>query len=659
MLFFGATVITLSTSQSVSALTTIPTKMNYQGRLTTSGGVALADGNYNMRFRLYTTPAGGAAVWSSDRMVSASQGVTIKNGLFAIQLGSIVPLPASLFAGGTLYLEVELPTPASATSASPVWSEGPMTPRNQMASSAYAFNSETLDGLDSSDFAQIGSNNSYTGAQTFNGTSVSIGGAASATKFNVAGLFNVNTTGSSVSIGVPDATGTILALDTKTTAGDPTGTNGAMYYNASSAKFRCYQNGVWVDCVSPSGGTTSLQDAYNASSTPATISTTASKSVKIAAGASPSNNIFSVDTAGQAVSINNANGIGVTYGGGTGTIEGSGIRVDYTPGGTAGATWNGIKIAANPSGAAAGVTSYGLNVNGPTTQGPGMEVGLSIDANWDAGIQLGSKTGEPDNPPGDNIYVYASKYAGRSLLSQKSPSGVAFAYQPALFQNTVTMFSPNTSTSGSYIGGTWTIDTTASTPSPNNQALGFGTNFATAATVNDTAGTYQNIAQFVRGNLAGGANGFFNVSRIVLPDANYGSGSTGARVWIGMTSQTSGTMVQSDNPTGNYAGFSYNTNRNDVNWQFITKDNSTQNIIDTGVPLVTGKAYDFYVYTPPNGTTIYWRVDNLNDGVMQEGSTTNNLPINTTYLRGSAGISTLTTTARNIRVNKIYVEADR
>ena len=61
----------------------------------------------------------------------------------------------------------------------------------------------------------------------------------------------VDTLNSRVTIGTSDTTGTLLVLDTKTTAGDPTGTNGAMYYNSDASKFRCYQAGEWQDCITP------------------------------------------------------------------------------------------------------------------------------------------------------------------------------------------------------------------------------------------------------------------------------------------------------------------------------------------------------------------------------------------------------------------------
>jgi hypothetical protein len=49
-----------------------------------------------------------------------------------------------------------------------------------------------------------------------------------------------------------NATGYLLVLDNKTgSATDPTGVTGAMYYNSSLGKFRCYENGAWKNCISP------------------------------------------------------------------------------------------------------------------------------------------------------------------------------------------------------------------------------------------------------------------------------------------------------------------------------------------------------------------------------------------------------------------------
>ncbi len=78
---------------------------------------------------------------------------------------------------------------------------------------------------------------------------------------NAAGtsMFTVDTANARVYIGNPsaDAVGTLLVIDTKNTSGDPTGVAGGMYYNSNMGKFRCYENGIWKDCI---GG-----DAYKIS----------------------------------------------------------------------------------------------------------------------------------------------------------------------------------------------------------------------------------------------------------------------------------------------------------------------------------------------------------------------------------------------------------
>jgi hypothetical protein len=65
--------------------------------------------------------------------------------------------------------------------------------------------------------------------------------------------FNVDTSGAVVRIGsaTSDAVATFLVLDTYNTAADPAGgTNGAMYYNGATNKSRCYEGGIWKDCIS-------------------------------------------------------------------------------------------------------------------------------------------------------------------------------------------------------------------------------------------------------------------------------------------------------------------------------------------------------------------------------------------------------------------------
>jgi parallel beta-helix repeat protein len=64
-------------------------------------------------------------------------------------------------------------------------------------------------------------------------------------------MFTVDTTNARLYVGpvAGDTVGTILVLGKKTNAGDPTGVEGAMYYNSNTKKFRCYVTDHWRDCI--------------------------------------------------------------------------------------------------------------------------------------------------------------------------------------------------------------------------------------------------------------------------------------------------------------------------------------------------------------------------------------------------------------------------
>ena len=65
----------------------IPLKIDYQGRLTDTGGEPLSDTTVNIVFSIYTDSVGGSQVWSSG-----ARPVQITDGLFNYTLGSHVTL---------------------------------------------------------------------------------------------------------------------------------------------------------------------------------------------------------------------------------------------------------------------------------------------------------------------------------------------------------------------------------------------------------------------------------------------------------------------------------------------------------------------------------------------------------------------------------------
>ena len=206
--WLGTAVFGVLAAPKAEAAQTVPYKINFQGRLTDNSGNALSDGLYNVKFRLYDALTVGALKYTEDRIMTGTDNrIQVTNGLFNIQFGDLTSLSPALFNTGTgaLYLEVELPTPATATCATngcAVFTEGAMTPRQPLASGPYAFNSDTFDGLDSTAFAQLTAANTFTGANLF----------APTTAATVALTVKATTAGSTNALEVFDSGGTRQAF---------------------------------------------------------------------------------------------------------------------------------------------------------------------------------------------------------------------------------------------------------------------------------------------------------------------------------------------------------------------------------------------------------------------------------------------------------------
>jgi hypothetical protein len=124
------------------AQATVPEEISYQGQLTDAVGAPL-EGTYDVWFYLYDAPSGGILLWDEQ------QSVVVTDGIYNVQLGAVSPLEVTVFSGNTVYLEVVIYNPATTT-----WET--LAPRQQLTSTAYAFqaeNAQSLEGYGSADFA--------------------------------------------------------------------------------------------------------------------------------------------------------------------------------------------------------------------------------------------------------------------------------------------------------------------------------------------------------------------------------------------------------------------------------------------------------------------------------------------------------------------------
>ena len=99
----------------------VPHLINYQGRLTDSGGTPL-NGSYQLTFRIYDSETAGNLLWEETYT-----GAVIQKGIFGVLLGSVTNL--NLAFDKPYFLEIKVGNEV-------------MSPRQRISSSAYAIRAE-------------------------------------------------------------------------------------------------------------------------------------------------------------------------------------------------------------------------------------------------------------------------------------------------------------------------------------------------------------------------------------------------------------------------------------------------------------------------------------------------------------------------------------
>lgn len=136
------------------AVSGINEQLNYQARLLDSTGAVVPDGTYNMEFKIYQDGDGvlgggdETLKWTETR--TSTDKVTVTNGYFSVQLGSVTAFGTSVdWNQDTLWLSLNI-----GGTGTPSW-DGEMSPFRRLAATAYALNAKQLGGLDWSKFVQI------------------------------------------------------------------------------------------------------------------------------------------------------------------------------------------------------------------------------------------------------------------------------------------------------------------------------------------------------------------------------------------------------------------------------------------------------------------------------------------------------------------------
>ena len=107
----------------------VPHLINYQGRLTDTGGVPL-NGSYNLTFRIYDAETAGNLLWEETQ-----PGVIISKGIFAVSLGSVTNLNIAF--DKPYFLEIKIGNEV-------------MTPRQRITSAGYAIRADSAEKIKAS-----------------------------------------------------------------------------------------------------------------------------------------------------------------------------------------------------------------------------------------------------------------------------------------------------------------------------------------------------------------------------------------------------------------------------------------------------------------------------------------------------------------------------
>jgi hypothetical protein len=215
LLVFSVLLVSLLFSHKTDATAGINQEMAFEGKIVLTNGTNITNGTYNMEFKIYsggTSTGGGTLDWTEDYLVGGSGGVTMNNGTFEINLGSVNPFGASVnWNSYPLYLSLQVGNSSACTITTTFQSncggDGEMSPYINLTAVPYAFDALELGGVQASGFGQLANAQTWAGVQTLTSNLIANGGAA------ITGV-----TTEAYTTGVSGSAQTATVSDTNTTA---------------------------------------------------------------------------------------------------------------------------------------------------------------------------------------------------------------------------------------------------------------------------------------------------------------------------------------------------------------------------------------------------------------------------------------------------------
>jgi hypothetical protein len=266
-------------------------------------------------------------------------------------------------------------------------------------------------------------------------------------------------------------------------------------------------------------------------------------------------------------------------------------------------------------------------------------------------------------PPVDGfLAIYATKLAGRTMLTQQGPSGLDTTIQPNLGGNKVSLWNPTagaTTVPGVFGMGALTALGTAT--SRNVTTTNFAQRmqrigYVSAATAAAICGVRESSAKYTTG-AGSGMGGFFLRARFMVSDA---AAVAGARMFVGLGPAAAPTNVEPSTLL-NSIGVAQLSSSNNLHIVFGGTAAGTPIDLGAGFPanLLNSEAYELTLFAASSSTNVSYQVTRLSTGAKTTGTLTTTLPISTTLLAPTLWrTNNATLLAVGLDIGLIYIETD-
>lgn len=183
------------------------------------------------------------------------------------------------------------------------------------------------------------------------------------------------------------------------------------------------------------------------------------------------------------------------------------------------------------------------------------------------------------------------------------------------------------------------------------------TEAGTGTIVVNSSGSFHDFATAATTGSNAGAAGNAHINRShnpILVCKFYINSITSVRVFVGLTLQTAATQVNSDDPASNYAGVQFSTPRGDVNWQWVSKDDTTQQRTNSGIPAVANQVHILTMRIDDSAGRVVFQLDDNPEVVHST-----NIPTTASNMRWVAYIQTQAAEAKSIGFGFLNIETDK